>query len=88
VTTNKSAVRVPRFESMLACGQCVAARMIPIVHVGLTRDGIRIDCERHGLMAHLTPRELAEQMRARSVCECCGEPIDAPTGTHGGHGAN
>lgn len=84
MTPSKSAVRVPAFASMLACGQCLAARMMPIVHVGLTADGIRVDCARHGLMAHLTPRELAEQLRAAAVCECCGESLDPPSPKHGG----
>jgi hypothetical protein len=58
-------------HSYAHCLTCVANKQTERLEVGLTRKGIQIQCPKHGLVWHLTPDDLRDQLAKGPQCMCC-----------------
>jgi hypothetical protein len=62
-------------HTYLRCKRCLASWQTERPEIGLTRQGILLNCPKHGQIAHFTPEQLAE--RAATPPSSCG-----PGGSH------
>ncbi len=64
-------MNAPEILTFAHCRACVLGGQTPRVEVGLTTHGIRVQCKKHGLIAHWTPQQLADQVARGPQCDCC-----------------
>lgn len=58
-------------HTYLHCKRCLGAWQTERVEVGFTPEGIRLNCRKHGLIAHFTPEQIAERITRPPECDCC-----------------
>jgi hypothetical protein len=65
-------------HAFIHCRRCVVGRQTQRLEVGLTSEGLRVQCKKHGLVGDFTPASLAARLAHPPECECCqglrGEP--------------
>lgn len=61
------------------CRTCTLRQQTPRIEVGLTSEGLRVQCHKHGLIAEFTPSSLAELLSHPPSCDCCKGQRGAPS---------
>lgn len=65
-------------RGFLHCRRCTEGQQTQRLEVGLTGEGLRVQCKKHGLVGDFTPQALADLLAHPPECECCrglrGEP--------------
>lgn len=61
----------PPIHSFVHCRACHERGQTERLEVGVTRAGWRVDCKKHGIVVHMTPDELREQIARGPQCDCC-----------------
>lgn len=65
-------------HGFLHCKACTVGGQTPRIEVGLTSEGLRVQCKKHGIVVEFTPASLADLLSHPPECDCCkgqrGEP--------------
>jgi hypothetical protein len=71
-------MNTPIIERYFHCRKCVAQKIRGRIKCGLTAEGFRCDCAKHGLIGHFTPAQLTSLLKDMPHCDCCpgGEHVD------------
>lgn len=66
-------------RGFIHCRACAERRQTQLLEVGLTSEGVRVQCKKHGLVGEFTPRALAILLEHPPECECCREQRGEPS---------
>lgn len=58
-------------HSFIHCRACVEGRQTPRIEVGVSRTGVVVNCKKHGIIVHLSPEQLQEELARGAQCDCC-----------------
>ena len=65
-------------QGFVHCRECAKRGQTQRLEVGLTTEGLVVECKKHGLVVSFTPSSLALLLEHPPECECCqglrGEP--------------
>lgn len=58
-------------RGFLHCKACTVGGQTPRIEVGLTSEGLRVQCKKHGIVVEFTPSSLADLLCHPPECDCC-----------------
>ncbi len=58
-------------RSFVHCRRCAEGQQTQRLEVGLTGEGLRVQCKKHGLVAEFSLGTLADLLAHPPGCECC-----------------
>ena len=60
-------------RGFIHCRACTTRGQTERLEVGLTSEGLLVQCKKHGLVGEFTPDTLAALLTHPPECECCKE---------------
>lgn len=66
-------------KGFVHCRQCATRGQTQRLKVGLTTEGLLVQCTKHGLVGHFTPETLGALLSHPPECDCCKGMRGAPS---------
>ncbi len=60
-----------KIHSFIHCKTCVLGRQTSRTEVGISQTGVVVQCKKHGIVVHMSPEQLTEQLTLGARCGCC-----------------
>lgn len=58
-------------HTYINCRKCVERRQTQRLEAGISKTGVVVNCKKHGIVVHVSPRHLALQLSRGPQCSCC-----------------